>query len=340
MPAPATLARWLDRSVDHVRVPSPLDASAAFAKDWLHLNLFDHASGTVGLINASMHGDPSSASAIAVGCALFHHPQAGWWGGADVQAARSAHIDLAGFGLGSVGFVFTDDAGVAVSVARPGITASLAARPLERAIIVEDRLPFGSGWISWRAVPRLAVEGQLELLGHDHDLARFSVYHDHNWGRWRWGDDAGWEWGAFLAEEPGPAFVLSRPTNRAHTTGGPLLTVHASGREWRFSGRAVRIERHGRWAGEIYRVPGAVAALRTDRRLPGLPEQVAVTFDDGRDHGQISFDVTGAAQIVCVDPAAPGVGFIHELCGTGRWRTTLAGAEAEGRALGVVELAD
>ena len=79
----------------------------------------------------------------------------------------SAQVDLAGFGLGSVGFVFTDDAGVAVSVARPGITASLGARPLERAIIVEDRLPFGSGWIPWRAVPRLAVDGRLELLGHD-----------------------------------------------------------------------------------------------------------------------------------------------------------------------------
>ena len=64
-------------SVDHVRLPAPLDPAAAFAKDWLHLNLFDHASGTVGLINASMHGNPSTATAIVVGSALFHDPRVG-----------------------------------------------------------------------------------------------------------------------------------------------------------------------------------------------------------------------------------------------------------------------
>lgn len=334
------LARWLDRSVDHVRLPSPLDATGALAKDWLHLNLFDHASGTVGLVNASMHGDPSTTTAITVGCALFHHPRAGWCGGAEVQAARYTQVDLAGFGLETVGFVFKEGGGVTVSVARRGVCLALSAQPLERALVVEDRLPFGSGWISWRAVPRLAVEGRLELLGHEHDLSRVSAYHDHNWGRWRWGDDAGWEWGAILAEDPGPAFVWSRPTNRAHTTGASLLTVHSGGREQRFSGRALHVRRYGRWPGPIYRVPGAMAALRTDRRSPSLPARVLMTFDDGRDHGEISFDVTGAAQIVCAEPTTPGVGFIHELCGTARWRTTLDGVEARGRALGVVEHAD
>ncbi len=340
MLAPTTFGRWVDRSVDHMRPPSLLDPTASLAKDWLHLNLFDHASGTVGLVNASMHGDPSTATAIAVGCALFHHPRTGWFGGADVQEARSAYTDLAGLGLGSVGFVFTEDGGVAVSVARPGIEASLIAQPLERAIIVEDRLPFGPGWISWRALPRLAVEGRLELLGHEHKLSFFSAYHDHNWGRWRWGDDAGWEWGAFLGQRPGPTFVWSRPTNRAHTTGASLLTIRVGGQERRFSGPALRIERRGRWAGPLYRVPGGSAALRTDRRLPSLPEHVLIGFDDGRDHGRIVFDVTGVAQIVCPEPMAPGAGFIHELCGAGKWTASLGGDQREGEFLGVVEHAD
>jgi hypothetical protein len=255
------LARWLDRSIDHVRLPSPLDPSAPFAKDWLHLNLFDHASGTVGLVNASMHGDPSTTTALAVGCALFHHPHAGWCGGVDVQPARSAYVDLAGFGLGSVGFMFREGGGVAVSVARPRIEASPTAQPVERAIIVEDRLPFGPGWISWRALPRLVVEGSLHLLGHEHNLSRFSAYHDHNWGRWRWGDDAGWEWGTFLAEQPGPAFVWSRATNRAHTTGASSLTVRLRGRERRFSGPAFRVERRGCWRVAVLGPTAAVTAM-------------------------------------------------------------------------------
>ncbi len=62
-----------------------------------------------------------------------------------------------------------------------------------------------------------------------------------------------------------------------------------------------------------------------------------LSFDDGRDHGRISFDVAGAAQIVCAEPVAPGVGFIHELCGAGTWTASFGGAQTEGTVLGVVE---
>ena len=55
---------------------------------------------------------------------------------------------------------------------------------------------------------------------------------------------------------------------------------------------------------------------------------------------EFPFDVTGAAQIVCAEPGAPGVGFIHELCGAGTWTTSFGGAPAEGTVLGVVEHAD
>jgi hypothetical protein len=34
-------------------------------------------------------------------------------------------------------------------------------------------------------------------------LDRAPGYHDHNWGRWHWGQDLGWEWGCFLPPAPG-----------------------------------------------------------------------------------------------------------------------------------------
>ena len=59
--------------------------------------------------------------------------------------------------------------------------------------------------------------GEATVGGRRLDLAAASAYHDHNWGRWHWGDDLGWDWGAFLTPAPGPAIVLVRTTNREHT---------------------------------------------------------------------------------------------------------------------------
>ncbi len=100
MLGPATLPTWFDRSLDHVRLPTPLDPTAAFAKDWLHLNLFDHASGTVGLINTSMHGDPSTATAIVVGapCSTIR----GWVGLGGQTCRTPARLTSTWPGLASV----------------------------------------------------------------------------------------------------------------------------------------------------------------------------------------------------------------------------------------------
>ena len=57
---------------------------------------------------------------------------------------------------------------------------------------------------------RLTASGSVTTGTTTIDVRRASAYHDHNWGRWHWGDDVGWEWGAFMAESPGPAIVISR----------------------------------------------------------------------------------------------------------------------------------
>jgi hypothetical protein len=184
-------------------------------------------------------------------------------------------------------------------------------------------MPFGTGWISWRAIPRLQAEGTLVIDDAPFDVGALDCYYDHNWGRWHWGDDVGWEYGAFLAPEPGPAFLLSRPTDRAHRTGLPRLTVHVDDRERRFSGSTVRLERRGRWGGYVHRTPGAMAALRIDRRAPSMPARVELQFDDGFIDGHLALSVDAVAQIICGEPAERGTSFIHELCGRFSWELTL-----------------
>lgn len=328
-------------AADRLRPPSPLDPSAAAYKDWLHLNVLDHASGAVGLVNVSLHGDPADPRSRAIGTALVHVPDVGWVGNVEVGGVADARVDAASIALEGVA-VAVEGTRVLASVHLPDdelvldATATFAAP----SIVAEHAGPLGTNWISWFAVPRLTVEGRGRAAGVDVDLAGASAYHDHNWGRWHWGDDFGWEWGCFLAPEPAPAFVLSGVTDRAHRRSDPSLHVAGSRRPRRFSGRSLTVEWSGTLAVPPRRLPGAAAALHHDRSRPRLRERLTVTADDGRDRVELEFAARAPAQLIAADPARRGYGFIHELVGAFRFASRIRGEEAAGEGLAVVEYVD
>lgn len=325
---------------DYLRPPSALDPSAPLAKDWLHVNLFDHRSGAVGIFNTSLHGDVSRGRGLAVGSCLVHVPGAGWAGGVEVRDVADVSLDPGGVGMATTALALSGDGSVGVSLRHPEVRGRLEARPAASPIVVEDRLPFGSGWISWRAMARLEVNGWLDVQGAPIDVSRCSAYQDHNWGRWRWGDDAGWDWGAVLAPAPGPAIVAFRATRRVHRTADPVLSVHLPGRSVRFSGPSVEVVHGGNWNGEVHRVPGAAASLRSDRRRPALPATLRLRAGDGESAVEVELGVDGVAQIVCADPTVPGQAFIHELCGSAAYDVRLGRDRWQGTAPAVFEHVD
>ena len=97
-----------------------MDPTAAAYRDWLHLNLFDHATGSVGLANVSLHGAPSDPRARAVGAALVHVPGEGWIGNLDVASVAEARVGLSSIAVEQVA-VATDavDGTVRASVRMP-----------------------------------------------------------------------------------------------------------------------------------------------------------------------------------------------------------------------------
>ena len=68
----------------------------------------------------------------------------------------------------------------------------------------------------WLFVPRLRADGWLRIGGQEHRLEGELAYHDHNWGRFWWGDDFGWTWGTFLSQGPEDpwSLVFLRMTDR------------------------------------------------------------------------------------------------------------------------------
>lgn len=331
-------------SLDLLRPPLPLDPTAAAYKEWLHVNVLDHESGAIGLVNASLHGDPLSPRARALGTALVHLPDRGWIGNAEVRGADEARLGIASIALEQVAVAIDHQGAAALASARlpaEPLSATVRARFGSEPVHVEMPLPLGSGWIAWYVVPRLEASGELVAGGHAASLRHASVYHDHNWGRWFWGDDFGWEWGAFLSPGSGPAFVLARTTNRHHTTFGPALLVAdtPAGRRT-FGSEQISIAFSGRLDTRLRRVPGALAALHGDRANPGLPARLEVDAADGADHVRLRFDARAAAQLIAGDPMRRGYTFLHELVGAFSAEGTIGGTPCSCSGLAVVEYVD
>jgi hypothetical protein len=328
--------------LDSLRPPTLLDPSADAYKDWLHLNIFDHAAGRVGLINVSLHGSPNDLRSRAAGAALVYVPEVGWFGNIEIRGMREVVINRSSIALERVALaVRANSAAVMASVrdADSGLAVRVTATAVAPIVSGEEKLSLGGGWISWCAIPRLTLAGDWTIAGEQVDLQSASAYHDHNWGRWHWGDDLGWEWGCFLAPGPnGAAFVLSRTSDRAHRVfGNTSLVVQAEGKRRTFAGTAVSLTYSGTLP-IARRIPGALAALHQDHAQLKLPGSLQISADDGIDHAHLEFSGQSAVQLIVADPVIRGYSFIHEIAGAFSCSGRIGGTEIKSSGLGILEL--
>ena len=341
-----TLVAGTRAAADVLRPPWPTDPSAVAYKDWLHLNFFDHSTGSVGLINVSLHGAPADHRSRAVGAALVHVPGNGWIGNLDVCAIDEAHVGVSSVALEQVALAAdVRDGTLRASVRMPtdALHATLEATPLSRPIDIERQFPFGRGWISWFVVPQLSLRGEIQAGDTSLDIAATTAYHDHNWGRWHWGDDVAWDWAAFSAPAPGPTIVIGRTTDRERRSPSRWwLTVDQDLKRRAFLGPMVTVMRAGRAAPTDRRLPGAVAALHADRVAPRLAKHVRVIADDGIDRVVVDFHARSSAQTIAADPMrrGRGAGFINTSVGEFSASLSVDGNTTTADGLGVLEYVD
>jgi hypothetical protein len=330
-------------AADRLRPPSSLDLSAEAYKDWLHVNVFDFERDRIGLVNVSLHGNPRDRRSLAAAAVLLGDLASGWSRHLTVLSAVEAEVSDEAVVIGDTARISLDPAsggvGLLGRVPELGIELEAVGWPAAAPIVAEQPTTFGSGWISWRAMPRMKLVGRITAGGERASADTLVAYHDHNWGRWYWGDDAGWEWGAFLAPDE-VTFVTTRPTDRAHRAGASALRAQLGTHTRSFRERTVRVGLEGRLERPPGRVPGAMAALHAARRFPRLPARVLVEADDGYDRVELDARFTDATQLITAEPARPGYGFIHELLGCFDYRVRLDGEERSGEGLAAFEYVD
>lgn len=332
--------------VEALRIPPQPESAAADWKDWYHFVLLHPASGWRAIVNVNLAGGGELAQ---VQTTLVVHPPGGpapvtgssravpWRAGvlrAQPLALRTEETELE-FANGVFSLRMQPrglDLGLALTV-----------RPDATPMLVTEGSPFGSGFIGWGLVPRCRAQGELWACGQRAAVdAGWFCYQDHNFGRFRWGEDFGWEWLVAHAQPPsGPPLtvVVDLRTDRAHTGRGlPYLFVIVGGQLRKvFLGPAMAL--HWRWseaAERPLRLPGAMATLLSDRTAR-RPLEVRLHAADERDHVSLVLPVDSYLEIVAPDNRSAAATRIGEASGPVRLSLTLGEEHFEAEGLAYAE---
>lgn len=313
------------------------DAPGDAHKEWMHVDLLDHASGCVAVVNASAHGgDRAFAGAV-----LLHVPGRGWIGGFDVSEPDAGRAELSMVSAGNVAVAYERARGrllASATLRQPPIALEIEGIAAAQPFDVRQRIPFGSGWISWSVVPRLSIRGALTAPGLALPLDLATGYHDRNWGRWSWGTDARWDWAVLAAANGGPVIVFTQDTTRGgNVLSGPIVLVDSDKGRRLFQDASVTVRFSGELAPPLLRLPGALAALHQDRRRPPLPALVHIRCEDGFDAVELEIRLQSACQMITSEVSGSGYGFIHEIAGTFVMTARLRGERVDAAGLSVFE---
>ena len=130
-------------------------------------------------------------------------------------------------------------------------------------------------------VPRLRADGWLRIGGKEHRLHGDLAYHDHNWGRFRWGDDYGWTWGTILPAEPEDpwslVFLQMTDRRRLRTLSQALYVWHHDEPAAIFRHAAVQTRSSGRLGRAADCTLPPPMRLLLDGESPGVPERLEIT---------------------------------------------------------------
>lgn len=221
--------------IDRLNVPDPIaSGSTDLYKEWQHFCVIDAEERIHAIINFNLSGDIRTIGGNGI-CRLilivFEKDRS--WNG-DVVTFDPSDVRVLENGLhlifGENSLHFKDGRyQINVSLAKPAMHFELELAPTAVPLLIRNNTPIGSGYLNWLLVPRLEVSGYVTIDKRHYYLHNAVGYHDHNWGRWHWGDNFSWEWGVFLPEAAPDGehytVVFDRTSNKARTSMKELTLV-------------------------------------------------------------------------------------------------------------------
>ena len=328
---------------DFLRAPVLGAARPAGFKEWHHFVV--HGQDARLLINFSLNNEMYGAASSRLVPRVIAIAHDGGWSGVVErfdERAMEVSADLGELTIGdnrmSIG---PDGYRVAIDLPDSDIQGELHFTSTTQPFVVRNQ-PLGDGRISWLFVPRLRAYGWLRVGGREHRLDDDLAYHDHNWGRFRWGEDFGWTWGTLLPAESGNpwsmVFLKTTDGNRLRGLSQALYVWRHDEPAAIFRHAAVQTRSTGRLArGADCTFPPPMRLL-LDGEVPGVPERIDVTAARAGDSVHIEFCSRSYARLA--QPSEKYLDRSTVLCetdGTTRAYGTIGGERFDFAGTGVFE---
>ncbi len=328
---------------DFLRTPVLAAAEPTGFKEWHHFVV--HTQGCRLLINFSLSNETSPTGHHQLAPRVIVIAHAEQWTGAIERFDPSALEISAGLGDVSVGgnrmTLGSDGYRVVIDLPGHAIAGEIEFAATSRPFVVNNQ-PLGEGRMSWLFVPRLRADGWLRIGGHEYRLQDDLAYHDHNWGRFLWGDDFGWTWGTILPqrhEEPWSlVFLQMTDRRRLNCLSQALYVWHHDEPAAIFRHAAVQTQS----SGFLDRPPDCTLPppmrLLMDGATPAVPEQLQVNATRAGDTVQVQFRPQSYARLA--QPSEVHLDRSTVLCessGTARVRGSIKGVAMDFVAAGVFE---
>jgi hypothetical protein len=294
-------------ALDGLHLPDRADASAPLYKEWQHFYLLDEGNGLHAIVNMNLAGAVTAGAGPARVLIAVWERERGWCGGVDTVPPGELRVGQhrVDMRMGPAALRFDGTAYYLRLADRRGrIEGELALRPLAAPLMMRNNTPVGRGYINWLVVPRLAVAGRLAVDDRAYAVTGGQGYHDHNWGRWQWGDDFAWEWGFAVpgASAAGPPWTLvyDRTTDRGRLAVKELTVALWEGDALArvFTRREVQVRGEGFMPpAPLLKLPG-IMALVEPQRTHDIPAALHIEASAFSDHLEAEFRAEHAVQVI------------------------------------------
>jgi hypothetical protein len=328
---------------DFVRAPVLAAARPAGFKEWHHFVV--HGRGLRLLINFSLTNEVVGGDDVRLAprVIVIAHDE-NWTGAIERFDGRALDVsaDLGELTIGGNRMtVLPDGYHVAINLPDKEIRGELRFTSTSRPFVVRNQ-PLGDGRISWLFVPRLRVEGWLAISGQEHHMENDLAYHDHNWGRFRWGDDFGWTWGTILptgTRDPwSMVFLQTTDRSRLRCLSQALYVWHHDEPAAIFRHAAVQTRSDGRLSRAADCTLPPPMRLLLDGEVPGVRERIDITATRAGDKVHAEFRSRSYARLA--QPSEVWLDRSTVLCETGgtvRASGTIKGEDFDFVGTGVFE---
>lgn len=279
---------------DFLRAPMLGTARPAGFKEWHHFVV--HGRGVRILINFSLNNEEIGAdeTRLAPRVIVIAHDD-GWTGAIERfdERALTVSADLGELTIGGSRMTIVSDGYfLAIDLPNNDIQGELHFTSASQPFVVRNQ-PLGEGRINWLFVPRLRAEGWLRIGRREHRLEDDLAYHDHNWGRFQWGDDFGWTWGTLLPAEPGNpwsmVFLQTTDRSRLRCLSRALYVWHHDEPAAIFRHAAVQTSSDERLARAADCTFPPAMRLLLDGEVPGVPARIDITASRAGDSVRVEF---------------------------------------------------